>query len=167
MIKQFLHIVLIIFGFQAQAQIESNPEPLEIEKRIDVGDKTGKEVMSCLSELFLLPGKMETEGEISENTTVYGEWTYNYYVSPNNTPAGAVYFKYEFKMDGQMLVARFFDFTHDPEDSEFEALGPVPQAWNEGVSAVFTQKQYKEIWYDISFNSSNLIRLAQKYCVNK
>ncbi|NQX77970.1 hypothetical protein [Gilvibacter sp.] len=70
-------------------------------------------------------------------------------------------------MDGQMLVARFFDFTHDPEDSEFEALGTVPQAWNEEVSEGFTQKQYKEIWYDISFNSSNLIRLAQKYCVNE
>lgn len=77
MIKHLLLIILLIAGFQAQAQKESNPEPLEIEKRLDVGGKTGAEVMSCLSELFLLPGKMDTEGEISEHITVFGEWAYN------------------------------------------------------------------------------------------
>ncbi|MEM7186165.1 MAG: hypothetical protein AAF466_05860 [Bacteroidota bacterium] len=116
--------------------------------------------LSCLNTFPVNVGKTDISIGTSDNPELYlaGNWSFNYYVGPDDDPAGAISFDYRYTVEEDVINFRFSNFVHEQDDSEFASVGRLPRKANKQVLSSFSEVQYQEILYDVLMEARRGIR---------
>jgi len=164
--------ILLTFTLSLQFLLAQTPNEdkngnLEIKGEILVS-QDNFELCSCISKAHALNGvKTFTQNEevAKISAFVLGDWSSAYYVNDYSKLAGNILFKYEFIIKDGIINYRFYQFTHEQKDSEFESIGQLPSSWNSNVGAQFNKGQYWEIINAIQTNIAEKVQLISKQCL--
>jgi len=133
---------------------------------LDTNSATKKEILDCILSSPITIG-VEDHSSLQENNSpfesVSGKWEYTYYVNDDESFAGIIEFKYQFTIYDGYIDYKYYNFIHSKDDSEFESIGKLPLEFNDAVSKVFTQTQYKEITEDLFLNQILAVKRTKNY----
>jgi len=164
--------ILLVFSLFAQVLLAQNPNEdqngnLEIKGEILVS-QSNFEICSCISKAHALSGvKTYTQNEKAAEISAFvlGNWSSAYFVNDYSKLAGNILYNYDFIIKDGKAKYRFYEFTHEQKDSEFESVGQLPSSWNNTVGEQFNKGQYWEIINAIQTNIAEKVQLISKQCL--
>lgn len=165
----FLLFCLLSNVLWAQNPNEDKNGNLEIKGEIVVSESNFK-VCACIAKSDALDGvKAFTKNERTAEISAFamGDWSSSYLVNDNSTPAGNIFYRFEFVVKEGKVSYRFYHFKHEQKDSEFASFGQLPSEWNDTVGKAFNKGQYWEIINAIQTNIAKKIQVLSSQCLQK